>query len=63
MEIWVAGQIDSASTRVSFGPVGGSTSVVAEAGSVSAKAALLGTSKLIDLAGHRSCVLVQIMWS
>ena len=37
MEIWGAGQIDSASTRVSFGPVGGSASVVAEAGSVSAK--------------------------
>ena len=37
IEFWGAGQIDSASIRVSFGPVGGSVSVVAEAGSVSAK--------------------------
>ena len=37
VEIWGARQIDPASIRVSFGPVGGSASVVAEAGSVSAK--------------------------
>ena len=44
MEIWGTGQIDSASTRVqvSFGPVGGSASLVAEAGSVSAKVTALG---------------------
>ena len=31
------GQIDLTSTRVSFGPVGGSASLVAEAGSLFAK--------------------------
>ena len=53
MEIWGEGQIDSDSTRVSFGPVSVFASVVAEADSVSAKvtcsprppAELLGTSK------------------
>ena len=71
MEIWGAGQIDSASTRVSFGPVGGSASVVAEAGSVSAKVTAPGlqqhssgkVSKVINLASHRPCVHVQIMCS
>ena len=71
MEIWGAGQIDLASTRVSFGPVDGSASVVAEAGSVSAKVTAPGlqqhssgkVSKLINLAGHRPCVHVQTMCS
>ena len=67
MEIWGAGQIDSASTRVSFGPIGGSASVVAEAGSVSAKVTAPVSSgkvsKLINLAGHTPCVHVQIMCS
>ena len=63
------GHTDSASTRVSFGPIDGSASVIAEVGSVSAKVTALGlqqhssgkVSKLINLASHRPCLHVQIM--